>query len=121
MRALLTTTLALAFTLMAAITYVAVTQDPLAGEPHAMVEVAPPDLAKLQPKVAPAPVANVPAPAAVEATSIAPAQPVNDLARAAENAGAPAQPLAAVKSAAASQPAQIVDDSVEGASVVMPQ
>ncbi len=142
MRALLTTALALAFLLMAGITYIAVTQDPLAGEPRAVVEVAPPDLAKLQPKgvlaPAPAPIATVPAPAAVETTGVAasttdanavalkdpataPTKPVADLARAAENAGAPAQPVAAVKSATAAQPAQVIDDSVEGASVVIPQ
>lgn len=142
MRALLSTALALAFALMAVITYVAVTQDPLAGEPRVLVEVTPPDLAKLQPKVVPAPaaapVATVPAPAAIETTSVtpnaadasavalkdpatAPAQPVADLARAAENAGAPAQPVAAAKSAIAVKPAPLIDDSVEGASVVIPQ
>ena len=146
MRALLTTALALAFLGMAAITYIAVTQDPLAGEPRASVEVAPPNLAELQPKVAPvqapAPVATVPAPAVVETTSVSPsvadtnavaltettqsatpavvAKSAGDPARAAENAGAPAQPVAVVKMAPVAQPDPLLDNSVEGATVELP-
>jgi len=147
MRALLTTALALAFLLMAAITYLAVTQDPLAGEPRAAVDVAPPDLAKLQPKLAPAPlsapVAAAPAPAPVEASNantlasteaVPDAVPApaalsaaksavtkGDFPRAAEHAGIPMPPVAAANPASAAQPDPIADNSVEGASVVLPQ
>ena len=48
MKALAVTTLTLAFILMAAITYVAVHQDPMGGEPRLVVKIAPPDMAKLQ-------------------------------------------------------------------------
>ncbi len=48
MRALAVTTLTLAFILMAAITYIAVHQDPMGGEPRLVVKIAPPDMAKLQ-------------------------------------------------------------------------
>jgi hypothetical protein len=121
MRALLTTALTLAFLLMAAITYVAVTQDPMAGEPRTTVSVAPPDLAKLQPKIVPAPAPVAAAPAAPAANPAAPSPNqvttvAADVARAAENAGAPVAPA---KPAPATAPSPAPDDSVEGATVVI--
>ena len=53
MRALAATTLTLAFILMAAVTYIAVHQDPMGGEPKLVVKIEPPDMAKLQAAAAP--------------------------------------------------------------------
>ena len=55
MRALAATALTLAFLAMAAITYVAVTGDPMGGEPRYVLRIAPPEAAKSQPLAAPVP------------------------------------------------------------------
>jgi hypothetical protein len=55
MRSLAATALTLAFIVMAAITYLAVTGDPMGGEPRLVVKIAPLDPAKFQSSAAPAP------------------------------------------------------------------
>ena len=71
MRALAATIVTLAFIAMAAITYIAVRQDPMAGEPRLLVKIAPPDLAKLQAAAAP----PLPPPATAVAAARAPSPP----------------------------------------------
>ena len=69
MRALAATALTLAFVLMATITYVAVRQDPMGGEPRLVVKIAPPDLAKLQAAAAP-PLSAAPVPQVAESATL---------------------------------------------------
>jgi len=63
MRSLTATALTLAFMVMAAITYVAVTGDPMGGEPRLLVKLAPSDQSLLQsPPAKPAVATTAPAP-----------------------------------------------------------
>ena len=150
MRALATTALTLAFVLMAAITYLSVRHDPLGGEPHAMLLIAPPNLDKLQaaaiaPEPEPAPRAVVvppaqPATSPGETASIAAPTPADQPPQPVTSLGvAPVQPKTntdgrlapgdvkkpALTSQAAEPPAEAgtaaTDPSVEGVTLAVPQ
>ncbi len=142
MRALLTTALTLAFLLMAAITYVAVQQDPAGGEPQASLAIEPPDLAKLQSAAMPKPAAAPLAPAPVETSAVAPAstdavatnaaseQPPQPapvavtVAKSADRVDSSITPIGAAVTRPAATPAgppPAPDNSVEGLTVVMPE
>lgn len=114
MRALAVTTLTLAFILMAAITYIAVHQDPMGGEPRLVVKIAPPDMAKLQ---VPTIRSIQPAPAETES----PTGLTVDLGAAASDATPPAAtapaPALPAPTAAANAPA---DAGVEGVNLSLP-
>lgn len=148
MRALATTALTLAFVLMAAITYLSVRHDPLGGEPHAMLQIVPPNLDKLQaaakaPEPAPRAVVVPPAQPATspgETASIAAPTPADQPPQPVTSLGVtPAQPKTntdgrlapgdvkkpALTSQAAEPPAEAgtaaTDPSVEGVTLAVPQ
>jgi hypothetical protein len=130
MRLLVTTAVTLAMLIMAAITYLAVGQDPLGGEPRAVIAITPPDMAKLHAAADPAPTVAVPSLAAsssdpkpaiaISEPAAAPAQQAPPVAKAADqNTASAATPLTSTN--LQNQQPAARDPSIEGLSVAIPQ